>query len=82
MTPSVVFRRKRSLSMYPYLLGSEAEDALPPCRRYCMSLSGTKHTECLNAATFPIQMSCIGVSEGKGKALSNTHRRNAMQQPR
>ena len=33
------------------------------------------------AATLPIQMSCIGMSVGKGSALLSTSRLNAMQQP-
>lgn len=38
-------------------------------------------TEYVNAATFPIQISYMGISLGKGNAASFTHLVNAIQQP-
>lgn len=65
------------LNLLPFPL----QELVAGWRRNEISLSSMNFTEYVNAATFPIQISYMGISLGKGNAASFTHLVNAIQQP-
>ena len=65
------------LNLLPFPL----QELVAEWRRNEISLSSMNFTEYVNAATFPIQISYMGISLGKGNAASFTHLVNAIQQP-
>lgn len=82
MRPLHIAYLKFILSFNDEVLFLAVDELLCPCLLNRIRLWGMKHTLNLNAATFPSQMSCIGVSSGNGMAAFSSSFLKAMQQPR